>query len=242
MIKFDAPGDFQLAERADIHKIQGFNESMLRGWHVDSNLCKRLNFLHGFPTDLSHAVYGYHCGHNRLMTLKHRRDAVEDKFSEFVDMVAAPDLPQQAETWGLPHEEIEEIRLDRSPAFPGIVSELAGPPLEKPLREYYVEETYDHVTYEPAHMLAFIADLFMNVQRNASVAWIGRYAGMFNLFHRIRKSMGFTAPILVQESDAVLLSARGMDDVEVLGNIGGICARADMFAFDFVQPDGAADL
>ena len=132
VIKFDAPGDFQLVERADLFKIHGFNEEMLRGWHVDSNLSKRLSFLHGGVSDLSLAVFGYHCGHTRLMTPNHSPVKVEDKFFEFVHMVTAPDLSEQAETWGLAQEEIEEVRLDGEAAtFSAILKELAGPHIEK---------------------------------------------------------------------------------------------------------------
>ena len=41
-IRFDAPGDFQLVLREDFLAIDGFDEEMLLGWHVDSNLSRRM--------------------------------------------------------------------------------------------------------------------------------------------------------------------------------------------------------
>jgi len=41
-VVFDGPGDFQLMLRDDVFAIGGFDESMLAGWHLDSNLCKRI--------------------------------------------------------------------------------------------------------------------------------------------------------------------------------------------------------
>src|SRR6185312_9292004 len=35
---FDGPGDFQLVERAALLEIDGLDERMLLGWHVDSNI------------------------------------------------------------------------------------------------------------------------------------------------------------------------------------------------------------
>src|SRR5215207_8932634 len=46
-ILYDAPGDFQLVERSDLFAIDGFDESMLLGWHLDTNLFRRLTLLHG---------------------------------------------------------------------------------------------------------------------------------------------------------------------------------------------------
>ena len=40
-IRFDAPGDFQLVLREEFFAIDGFDEEMVLGWHVDSNLSKR---------------------------------------------------------------------------------------------------------------------------------------------------------------------------------------------------------
>ena len=40
-IRFDAPGDFQLVLRDDFIAVDGFNEEMLLGYHVDANLSRR---------------------------------------------------------------------------------------------------------------------------------------------------------------------------------------------------------
>ncbi len=70
-IRFDAPGDFQLILRDDFFAIDGFDEEMLLGWHVDSNLSRRM-FLHrGSIESSATSVAGYHCNHNRLPTVYH---------------------------------------------------------------------------------------------------------------------------------------------------------------------------
>jgi hypothetical protein len=46
-IRFDAPGDFQLILREDFLAIDGLDEEMLLGYHVDSNLSRRMFFDRG---------------------------------------------------------------------------------------------------------------------------------------------------------------------------------------------------
>src|SRR5207245_1210187 len=48
---FDAPGDFQLAPRNYFFRLHGFDESMNKYLHSDSNLCKRMWLLNGCRTD-----------------------------------------------------------------------------------------------------------------------------------------------------------------------------------------------
>jgi hypothetical protein len=162
----------------------------------------------------------------------------EDDFSDFVHKVREPELPRQAQTWGLPHEEIEEIRLDGAAAgLLPILAKLAGPPLEKPTEAFYVTRTYDKASYDPVHVLPFVADLFVNTQKKGSVAWVGRHARMFNLFREFRLGMGFKGPIMVCQEDADSLGASAMGGVEVTSP-AGMCSRADAFVFDYVSPDG----
>ena len=67
-ILYDGPGDFQLMQRSDLFQIDGFDETMLLGWHVDLNIAARLTLVHGRVGDLGGAVYGYHCDHTRQIT------------------------------------------------------------------------------------------------------------------------------------------------------------------------------
>jgi hypothetical protein len=48
---FDAPGDFQLAPRSYFLQLRGFDESMNKYLHSDSNLAKRMWLLNGGRTD-----------------------------------------------------------------------------------------------------------------------------------------------------------------------------------------------
>ena len=70
-IRFDAPGDFQLILREDFMAIDGFDEDMLLGYHVDSNLSRRLLLHRGAIETLEDQLSGYHCNHSRTRTVYH---------------------------------------------------------------------------------------------------------------------------------------------------------------------------
>ena len=117
-MKYDALGDFQAALREDMFAIHGFDEDMILGWHCDSNLAARLALYRGRVDTLIDKLFGYHCDHTRVAAAnnKGRATRMNDQ-DRFIWNVATPYVPAQAETWGWPDIEIEEIRLDRDTAY-----------------------------------------------------------------------------------------------------------------------------
>jgi hypothetical protein len=110
-ILYDGPGDFQLVRRDELFANNGFNEQMLLGWHVDSNLARRLGLIYGKVGDLGEEIYAYHCDHTRQTTPMHSHTRTENDWGVFVTSVSRPDLPEQADNWGCPADEIEELTL-----------------------------------------------------------------------------------------------------------------------------------
>ncbi len=109
--RFDGPGDFQLMLRDQLFEVNGFNEAMRMGWHVDSNIAKRLNLLNGETSSLLDHVFAYHCDHTQQVTFLHSRHRTSNSGELFVHRVRTPFLPEQEGRWGMAGEEIEEIRL-----------------------------------------------------------------------------------------------------------------------------------
>ena len=111
-IRFDAPGDFQLCLREDVFAIDGFDEEMLLGWHVDSNLARRLT-LHRGSIETIDRLAGYHCNHSRIPTVYQATAGVENDFDRFFFDVEQSALPSQQESWGLVDVAVEEISIHR---------------------------------------------------------------------------------------------------------------------------------
>ena len=97
-IRYDGPGDFQLLLRGDLFKNHGFDEEMLLGWHVDSNIAARMLLKYGEVGDFGTEIYGYHCDHTRQVTPAHSHTRVQNDWRRFVDRHRQrSDVPQQAE-------------------------------------------------------------------------------------------------------------------------------------------------
>lgn len=233
-ILYDAPGDFQLVLREDLFTIGGFNEEMLLGWHLDSNLAIRLQLLHGELGDLGDKVFGYHCDHTRQVTPAHAHARVQNSISNFVDNVTRFDVPSVGQSWGLLSEDIEEIRLgsDSARGYVAAIEAAVGAPLGTPYIARYSGETYDKVSYDPRHVLPFLVDLFSSAPRSSCLAWFGRTRRMIEIFSSSWLRLGFREPILVvnnPEFDDAFADIPGTLRVEL-----DQCVRsASAFVFEF---------
>src|SRR6516225_7599440 len=232
VIRYDGPGDFQLLEREDAIKYHGFNEEMLLGWHVDSNIAKRMGLVYGKVGDLGNEVYGYHCDHTRQVTAAHSHSRTENDGRRFVNEVEAPAIPDQANTWGCADDEIEEIYLKTNPAqvYVKALRQTIGSPLTKPRFAHYVGSTYDKIDYDPPHIMPFLADIFFSAARNVNVTWYAEQTETLSLFASVWQKLGFTGKIMVD--DSVIKESLRLANVHFVPKATAL-AEADVFVFDF---------
>jgi len=240
-IRFDAPGDFQLMERDDLFRIHGFNESMLLGWHVDSNIAKRLHLIYGETRDLMNCVYGYHCDHTRQVTPMHRKDSKSNDLAVFVDNVVQAECPEQALTWGCAEDEIEEIRLSntRNRVYLNAIKACLPNKMTVPTYSEYVNHSYNKVSYDEAHVLPFLADIFVNAPPGIRLGWIGCNPKLFGMFASIWPDINPGGEIFALESfGGERLSAKNFtNDLEELAS------KVDAFVFDYkATPDSATSV
>ncbi len=237
IIRYDGPGDFQLICRTDLFKFHGFDERMLLGWHVDSNIAKRWSFVYGKVGDLGSEIYGYHCDHTRQITPMHNSQTrTENNQRRFIDAVDRSDIPEQADNWGCVHDEIEEVRLDQNTVAAVYIRglrEVIGAPLETPSFASYRSETYNKGDYDPRHVLPFLADMFVPSQRNMNIAWFGGRLEMLRLFSSLWRKLGFTGRIFIDEA---VMSADDIVGLEVSRvALPQLYTDANAFVFDFGQ-------
>ena len=210
-ILYDAPGDFQLIERADLFAHSGFHEGMLLGWHVDSNISKRLTMVHGAVGDAVPFVFGYHCDHTRQITPMHAHRSPENNTQTFVDQVSRPDVPEQAETWGLASVDLEEIRLTETvnATYRQVLKEVISKPLPAPVVVNYRSDSYDKEIASAEHVLPFLVDLFANAHRDMVLAWLGPQDRIYELFTACWSKLGFRKAIIALDDS--LEDANGLD-------------------------------
>ena len=240
-IRYDGPGDFQLLLRSDLFENYGFDEDMLLGWHVDSNIAARLQSKYKAVGDLGEQIYGYHCDHTRQVTPAHSHERLQNDWKKFVDDVVRSDAPQQAASWGCAGDAIEEVRIAVDPAsvYVQALREVIGKPLAAPKIVTYTGETYNKVDYDPPHLMPFLADMFVSMPRNLNVGWYGVRDETLRLFADIWQRLGFTGKIFL-ERDFGQQDRTG----SVIQDVGlpELLAEADTFVFDFggLQPASVA--
>lgn len=227
-VRYDAPGDFQLILRADLDRMHGFDERVLLGWHVDSNIAARLAMLHGEPRDIVDALFGYHCDHTRQVTPAHRPGAVSNDSVRFVDHVTQPQAPLQAD-WGLAEERLEDLRLEHlrttgAPAFlAALDAALPTPRTDPPEIAYGTNFSAGDIE----HMAPFVIDTLCTAPPGSAIGWIAADPALLARLRAAWPALGFTTPIraAVAEPDGTL------DPAAI-----GIIAEADILVFDFSAP------
>jgi hypothetical protein len=242
-MRFDAPGDFQLVPRQALFDICGLDERMIYGWHVDSNLCKRLFLFYGHRTEsLAHRLMGYHCDHTRVATLAHRLDIkLENDLQEFVYGVEDPVARQQAETWGAPHEAIEEIDFAGGPParFVSALEKALGTPQGA---DYHSDanELRNFVSYRPEHVLPYLTANLTTLPRAARFVYIGNNPLTLKLAADSITGMGFSEPLYYAADFLSAGAAPSSAEPIRTGHPAGkdqlpdhLLASADCLIFDF---------
>ena len=108
---YDAPGDFQLVRREVAIAVGGFDESMVFGWHVDSNFAKRVWLETKSVQSMADEMSIYHCNHNRIPTQYQASGSRSNSPVVFVDRVSLGNHRNPVDDWGLINFPIEKVSL-----------------------------------------------------------------------------------------------------------------------------------
>lgn len=184
IILYDAPGDFQLFSRPQIFKLCGFDERMIHGWHVDSNLAKRFFLLNGANLSLIDKLKGYHCEHTKIPT-HFTSNSTQNNLVKFYEQIQTPFLNQN--DWGLKDLDLEKVDL----------AHLKNTK-ETMLRKYskkssnrspiYANDMGNLVQYSLEHSIPYIVDILESLDDEWKVIYIGKsQSNFFTLSELIRE-------------------------------------------------------
>lgn len=234
VVHYDAPGDFQLVARADLFAIDGFDEEMLLGWHIDYNLAHRLTLSLGPATSLASKLVLYHCGHARQATATHSHDRRENDIARFVHRVTRPDIPHQCDLWGCPEARIEEIDLSRSPgAALQVAVEAAMSPLTgTSLASAYNKLAYDNFWYDAGHVTSYLLDLLSSYPKDAVFAFAGCRRDLLAALLKGLSALGFTNRVLAPDELAERLNAKAVPQIQT-ARLADVIEAADVLLFEF---------
>ena len=228
---FDGPGDFQLFLREDGFRITGFDERMVLGWHVDTNLAIRLAMLRGRRVEsVLDRIFAYHCDHTREATPAHTHGAVQNSWETFITSVRTYEIPEQRESWGLAGEDIEEIRVSEKPQIVAALESLI-PSMGDALYVTGILNPRD-VRYDPEHTVPYIANAIGAYPRDWSVGYDGCRDKTFRFFVLLWSALGFTGKILLPNSSRLVnADVRSFSSVDVVDD-EILHERANFFVFE----------
>jgi hypothetical protein len=228
-IRFDAPGDFQLVLRDDFVAIDGLDEEMLLGYHVDSNFSKRMLLHRGSIGSLAERLAGYHCNHNRTPTVYHGSRVVTNDLERFFLAVDRPELPAQRQTWGLVDETLEEVLVrERSGGQFAAAVTAASPGTAGPRRPSDAGRIPFELTYNSAHVMPFIADSLAVTPPKATVGYLGANPVL-------ERSL---AALVAQLGEGRSLAAPKLED---LSAVDDVAERAEVFIVDLGLDESLLD-
>lgn len=178
--RFDAPGDFQLIHRESFESIGCFDESMTRGWHVDSNAAKRLNMLFGETRSISSKVEVYHCNHTREQTHFHSSVSQANDLHEYVWNCASTVAKSGTEQWGLRGVNLESLTLDDyGKNHRALIKQLSS--FQNGIQPYDFSADVDRLCGTDVRgSLAAILDVFAVTTSETYVSYIGARPEMSN--------------------------------------------------------------
>jgi hypothetical protein len=198
-IRFDAPGDFQLALREDFAAIQGCNEEMLLGWHVDCNLSRRLLLQRGSIGSLEDRLAAYHCNHSRTRTVYHASQVTNDLVKYFFT-VEAPEVDSQRATWGLADVPLEEVPI-RERAGTGCAAAFGDViPSDHRTPSDAFAAPFAHA-YDSGHVLPFVADTLVVSPSGSTIGYAGANSVLEPMLARLVDALGFDRPLAVARFD-----------------------------------------
>lgn len=194
---FDGPGDFQLFLASDAEKIRGFDETMIHGWHCDSNLNKRLSLIYEKPGDLSNVLKVYHCDHTRQITPLHSSKSSYNDPDEYVYDVTSSIANAKNSQWGMLERKFSCFSLNEKTKddFVGICRETLGHFKLGVSSSTYTTEFFEKNDFPYGHVLLFLADYTRTLAPDAKIGWLGIRDEFFNGFVEIQTKLNSDSTI-----------------------------------------------
>ncbi len=212
-IQFDNLGDFQLMLRKDVFEIRGFDEKMLKGWHTDSNLAKRLFLMNKTSGSLEKELKGYHCNHTYKESMLHSKNRTENDWNQFVGDSMMTPVANGVE-WGLADEQIEEILLGSKTHLKNVVNIL-----EKfPMRKYEILNNvrlYSKTSYSIPRIFTYLVDHLSNSSKSRNISYFGHNLELAEMIELYLKENQFSEKLNINKMgsyDSLVIFDFGFDE------------------------------
>jgi hypothetical protein len=184
-------------------------------------------------------VFAYHCDHTRQVTTLHdSAHRTENDGNRFVFDVHSPYLPNQEATWGLPDEEIEELRLTDNgrgnynrameKLLPGMVDPVAS--------DSYLAESYNQSqVYDTRHVFPYLTDYLHDIRRSDTIGYFGANIELLDLLSKFLAEIDYRGTILLDNH--LIASATPFNPAKLpvkfqIVGTDSLLSQSDIFIFD----------
>jgi hypothetical protein len=182
--RYDAPGDFQLFPREDVFKIRGFDEQMIKGWHVDSNLSKRFYSYFGEVKSLSDSIEGYHCNHSTIKTHFISNKEVNDEKKFVINELET--VVNSSSGWGLESYDLPIIKLnDKKAKMLRIFNNIPKNNINSSILHTY--NLHQVITRDLSVSMPFLLDLLQGSKKNDVILYVGFNSSIKDYLEKISK-------------------------------------------------------
>jgi len=198
ILRYDAPGDFQLCLREQLMEIRGFDENMILGWHVDSNLCRRLNILNGETKTLINELYGYHCEHTKTTT-HFTATSIQNSLIDFFERVDSPYSSYKNSDWGLSNITLSEFKVNEKleNRFEALYEFAKAPQI--PRTAVYTNSMGNLVSYPESHAVPYLVDALYDYPPNTELLLFCHNKNKYDWYLELLERVGLTNVIKIQE-------------------------------------------
>lgn len=191
---FDAPGDFQLAPRDYFLSLRGFDESMNKYLHSDSNLGKRMWLLNRNRTDhLLGRLWVLHQDHYLSGEWASNVGAITHNDC-FQKVLRQEEIEANDENWGL-----QQVRLPMFSLGEKVLRQRVSLPREKaslngdlPLSrepDWRTQTVYSLVHYHPELVALYLRENLQLVPPEATVVYLGHNPATLESVRRVWKEV-----------------------------------------------------
>jgi hypothetical protein len=230
---FDGCGDFQLMDRSSFGKIGGFDETMLLGWHVDSNLARRMHEFHGESREAPPEIGVFHCNHNRSETHYFPATSTSNNLERYVFGDVSSIARSGQDSWGLPSVQLREVTIsDFENKFSSYFDSIGS--------EHFHETESSSTSYSDRLngvsaevTLPFLADRLFTSAEGTMVMYLGCRDSMRNLLSMFCEENGLQfVSSSAYETPSSLYDTLVVVDLSPTGIYPGVKSLSELPAFE----------
>jgi len=187
---FDAPGDFQLAPRHYFFRLRGFDESMNKYLHSDSNLAKRMWLLNGGRTDhLLGKLWVMHQDHYVTGEWAKNSGAIVHN-DLFEKVLHEEEIEANDENWGLKNVHLPVFSLCQKIQAQRIMVADSNGSAKAELEltrepDWSIQPVYRLCHYDPAIITLYLRESLQLTSPTSLVAYIGQSPATLDCIRRI---------------------------------------------------------